>query len=688
METDARQPNPNKKAASGKRGRTVLLCLLGFLLALGTFLAWLYRGVSPVIRWEYGEGMPPAAAFCEAEDAEYLISEDRPDLGAHVIRLLTAGRTVPCLLIVEDTVAPTAYPVDLDFPAGYEPAPDQFITDLWDADRVAVSFTQAYDFSVAGEHRIVILLEDGSGNRSKVRATAVIRATRDGVTVEAGSPAPASEAFCETGFHGTLLTTITEAMLCAPGSYPLDIRCEDNGKVYSSTLIVRDTVAPMAAGRLLALQPGETAAPEDFLTGVADETDLSFSFVVAPDPDRRDLQDVLIRATDRGGNAVDVAAQAFYSSLRPVTLEAKNGLLTPEDAGVPGGEVEAFSTDRPGTYPVGVRDANGTAQLVLVNLVDTTVPVLTPVTGTFYTKHPLDPASLVTASDVTEVSMEYVLEPDWSRAGEQTCRVKATDAAGNESAVDLTLTLLIDDVAPALYGVVDRTCYVDEPILYLKETYAEDDVDGRLELTVDSQVIPSQSGSYAVTYTAADQSGNVTAKSCTYTLVKPAVSEEQLDELVAAALKKIIKPNMVKAEQLKAVYEYVQKLIEYTGSSDKTDWRKEAVRGLTKKRGDCFTFYSVTRALLDRLDIPYMSVTRLGGATNHYWLIVNIGTGWYHFDTLINNSGVRCFMWNEHQAKARSRYYYRFAEEEYPPIATEYFNYRAVVQMERNGQLP
>ena len=120
METDARQPNPNKKAASGKRGRTVLLCLLGFLLALGTFLAWLYRGVSPVIRWEYGEGMPPTAAFCEAEDAEYLISEDRPDLGAHVIRLLTAGRTVPCLLIVEDTVAPTAYPVDLDFPAGYE----------------------------------------------------------------------------------------------------------------------------------------------------------------------------------------------------------------------------------------------------------------------------------------------------------------------------------------------------------------------------------------------------------------------------------------------------------------------------------------------------------------------------------------------------------------------------------------
>lgn len=688
MEVCAPQPNEAKKTAPRRKGRIILLCLLGLLLALGAFLARLYRGVSPIVRWEYGEGLPPATAFCQEADAEYLDLEDQPDLGTYLIDLQTGGRTVPCLLIVEDTIAPTAYPVALDFPAGYEPTPDEFITDLWDADRVAVSFTQAYDFSAAGEHKIVILLEDGSGNRSKVRTTATVRATRDAVTVEAGSPAPTSEAFCEEGFRGTLLTKITKAMLCTPGEYPLEVQCAENGKVYPSALVVQDTVAPLAEGRLLALQLGETVAPEDFLTGVADETDLSFSFVVAPDPDRRDLQDILIRVTDNGGNAVDVAAQVFYSSLQPVTVEAKNGLLTPEDVGAPEWEVEAFPADRLGTYPVGVHTGNGEAQLVLVTLVDTTAPVLTPVTGTFYTKHILAPGSLVTASDVTEVSMEYASEPDWNTAGEQACRVKATDASGNESTVDLTLTLLSDDVAPALYGVVDRICYVDEPILYLKETYAEDDVDGQVELKIDSEVISSQPGTYAVTYTATDQSGNATTKSCTYTLVKATTSEDQLDELVAAALKKIIKPNMVKAEQLKAVYEYVHKLIEYSGTSDKTDWRKEAVRGLTKRRGDCFTFYSVTRALLDKLDIPYMSVSRLGSATRHYWLIVNIGTGWYHYDTLVNNSGVKCFMWNENQAKARSRYYYRFAEEEFPPIATELFNYKAVVQMERNGQLP
>ena len=688
MEVGARQPNEAKKTAPRRRGRIILLCLLGLLLALGAYLARLYHGVSPIVRWEYGEGLPPATAFCREGDAEYRFAEDRPDLGTYLIDLQTGGRTVPCLLIVEDTVAPTAYPVAMAFPAGYEPTPDEFITDLWDADRVAVSFTEEYDFSVAGEHQIILLLEDSSGNRSKVRASAAVRATRDAVILEAGSPAPTSAAFCEEGFHGTLLTKITETMLRTPGEYLMDVQCAENGKVYTSALIVRDTQIPLATGRMLALRPGDAAAPEDFLTGIADETDLTFSFLVAPDPDRRDLQDILIRVKDGGGNVIDVPAQVFYSSLDPVTVEIKTGFLAPEDIGAPGWTAEGFPADRPGTYTVPVHNGSGEEQLVLATLVDTTAPVLAPVTGTFYTKHPLSPEALVSAADVDEVSLTYVAEPDWNSAGEQSFRVRAADPSGNESVIDLSLTLLTDNIAPKLYGVVDRTCYVGEPVLYFREAYAEDDVDGPLEPQVDSEVIPSQPGSYAVTYTVADLSGTTVSMSCTYTLVTPTTSEDELDELVEAALKKIIKPNMVKAEQLKAVFDYVQKRIRYTGTSDKTDWRKEAVRGLSKRKGDCFTYYSVTRALLDKLEIPYMSVSRLGGASDHYWLIVNIGTGWYHFDTLINNSGIKCFMWNEQQAKLRSTYYYRFAEEEYPPIATESFNYKAVVQMEKDGLLP
>jgi len=145
---------------------------------------------------------------------------------------------------------------------------------------------------------------------------------------------------------------------------------------------------------------------------------------------------------------------------------------------------------------------------------------------------------------------------------------------------------------------------------------------------------------------------------------------------------------MVTVEKLKAVFDYVRGRIHYTGVSNKTDWRREAIRGNEEGKGDCFTVYCLGRALLDELKIPYMSVTRKGGATHHYWLIVNIGTGWYHFDPLKTRvHNYSCFMWTTKQCLAKP-YFWRFYEENYPPIATELFDYDAVVQLEREGKLP
>ena len=168
MKVGARQTNIKKSVAPRKRGRGVPLGLLGFLLALGVFLLWAYHGVSPVVRAEYGEGVPDAAAFCREEDAFLLTDESSARLGRHAVQVITRFRVVPCLLIVRDTQAPVAAPVRAAFAPGYVPAPDEFITDLRDADRVGVSFAEAYDFSEPGEQSVRILLEDGSGNVSEI----------------------------------------------------------------------------------------------------------------------------------------------------------------------------------------------------------------------------------------------------------------------------------------------------------------------------------------------------------------------------------------------------------------------------------------------------------------------------------------------------------------------------------------
>ncbi len=687
MEIGACQPNQEETAAPKQRGRTILLGFLGFLLALGVLLLWAYHGISPVVYGEYGEDVPSVTAFCQKDDAFLLADESCTALGRHMVQVITRFRVVPCWLIVQDTVAPTAVPVTVDFPSGYEPTPDQFISDLKDADRVGVSFAQDYDFSPAGEQAVVIQLEDGSGNVNEVQATALVRSTVDRVTMEAGAPTPAVDLFLTEGFHGELLDTITDHMMRTPGEYVLRVQCPENKRIFTTVLAIQDTVAPAATGQLLVLAPGETAAPEAFLTDAADETALQYTFLQTPDPDSREIQNILIRVTDAGGNTADVPAQVLYSSLGRVTVEAKNGLLTGADIDRPEAEPEGFMANTLGNYPVRVRLTDG-VEIALVTVVDTVAPVLTLQEKPFYTRHAYTPEELVNVTDATSVALSFVQAPDQDSDQPQTFSVQAVDAAGNETTATFPLTLAVDDTPPVLYGVVNRTGYVNEPIAYLAEAYAEDDVDGRVDMTVESGVLLSRKGKYTVTYTATDRSGNTASKSCTYTLVEPTVTDEQVRQMAQAILADIITPDMVTAEKLKAVFDYVRGRVHYTGSSNKKDWRQEAMRGYEDGRGDCFTVYSLTRALLDELQVPYMSVTRKGSSTHHYWVIVNIGTGWYHFDPLISSVHKhRCFMWTNQQCKVKA-YFWRFYEEIFPPIATEPFDYDAVVQMERDGLLP
>ena len=687
MEIGACQPNQEETAAPKQRGRTILLGFLGFLLALGVLLLWAYHGISPVVYGEYGEDVPSVTAFCQKDDAFLLTDESCTALGRHMVQVITRFRVVPCWLIVQDTVPPTAVPVTVDFPSGYEPTPDQFISDLKDADRVGVSFAQDYDFSPAGEQTVVIQLEDGSGNVNEVQATALVRSTVDRVTMEAGAPTPAVDLFLTEGFHGELLDTITDHMMRTPGEYVLRVQCPENKRIFTTVLAIQDTVAPAATGQLLVLAPGETAAPEAFLTDAADETALQYTFLQTPDPDSREIQDILIRVTDAGGNTADVPAQVLYSSLGRVTVEAKNGLLTGADIDRPEAEPEGFMANTLGNYPVRVRLTDG-VEIALVTVVDTVAPVLTLQEKPFYTRHAYTPQELVNVADATSVALSFVQAPDQDSDQPQTFSVQAVDAAGNETTATFPLTLAVDDTPPVLYGVVNRTGYVNEPIAYLAEAYAEDDVDGRVDMTVESGVLLSRKGKYTVTYTATDRSGNTASKSCTYTLVEPTVTDEQVRQMAQGILSRIITPDMVTAEKLKAVFDYVRGRVHYTGSSNKKDWRQEAMRGYEDGRGDCFTVYSLTRALLDELQVPYMSVTRKGSSTHHYWVIVNIGTGWYHFDPLISSVHKhRCFMWTNQQCKVKA-YFWRFYEENFPPIATEPFDYDAVVQMERDGLLP
>lgn len=156
------------------------------------------------------------------------------------------------------------------------------------------------------------------------------------------------------------------------------------------------------------------------------------------------------------------------------------------------------------------------------------------------------------------------------------------------------------------------------------------------------------------------------------------VTDEELEGLTADVLEGIVREGMTQLEQAKAVFDYVHDHIAYTGYADKSDWKTGAYVGLTTGKGDCFTYYAVSRALLTALGIDNLTVERVGGETQHYWNLVNCGDGWYHFDACPRSSKLPAFfsfMFTDRQAAEftaeAGRNYYDFDGALLPERATE-----------------
>lgn len=156
-------------------------------------------------------------------------------------------------------------------------------------------------------------------------------------------------------------------------------------------------------------------------------------------------------------------------------------------------------------------------------------------------------------------------------------------------------------------------------------------------------------------------------------------TQEELDAEVKKALDGIITEGMTKLEQAKAVWDFTKGGIRYTGDSDKSDWKSGAYTGLTTRKGDCFTYYAVSRALLTELEIDNLTVTRVGGISSHYWNLVNCGDGWYHFDATPRSSKLPSFvsfMFTDEEAAdytvrvGGGREYYTFDGSQLPERAT------------------
>lgn len=676
MENQERQPL-SKKEKLLMMGEG-LLCLL---ILAGSFL-FLYTDIRPVVRWELDGTVPPASVFVRGEgQATYagsLKAGDWSKPGLHLLLVEQSGHRRLALLSIEDTIAPRAQGLSLTLGVDEEVTPDKCISGLTDEQLVAVSFVQAPVFHEAGEQDVEILLEDLSGNRSTVTAHLTTLGVQPQVVIEAGAPLPEASAFLpnET-LSGEFVTDTSTLSTAHAGLLALEIEVE--GEVYTTHLLVQDTVAPVVTGRLVYCKPGETAAPEAFIAEFADETDVTFAFAEEPDWEKLGYRTVTLTATDEGGNAVKVRTGLFISPIAPVTVEATGELLRGDQLGEGVYLYSRLTLDALGTFELTAR-AGEEACPVLISVVDTTPPVLEAEAeqeGYLGFPSPAD-AFIQSGFDATGYTCTFEKEPDWNLEGSQNVTVLGEDMAGNVSACTFRLTLKKDDVPPEILYVQNLSGYIGESVSYLKTVVCEDNCDGALSVQVDTSGVDIyKPGTYKVIYRAEDSAGNVAEKSCTLTLVEARVTEAEFEAAVNNCYNSIITEDMSLPEKGYAIFQYTNRNIRYKASSDKKDWKYEAWRGITTGRGDCFTFCSVARALLEKAGADVQVVTRFGGKKNtrHWWLLVDLGTGYYHFDAInVGPKNFTCFMRTTEEVLKRSRNFWSFNQSLYPATPTKPFS--------------
>lgn len=502
------------------------------------------------------------------------------------------------------------------------------------------------------------------------------------LTLEAGEELPPAGVFFER-FNGNAAyaTDMSAIDLNKPGAYNIEII--SGKKVYKSILEIKDTTPPVADVREIDLYNGESVDADQFVLNVKDATDVTVEYKEKPDFSKINTQKVAIILKDTSGNTTEYEATLRVSKVKKeIRIEANDGTLDaadflkkPDEKGSIALVTVPETLGKVGAFPVQV-SIDGKVYDSEVVIVDTIAPVCKAENKSWYTGKELDAMSFISELvDNTEVKARYLTEPDFNLVGEQQVTIVLTDEGNNETVVKSTLTLEEDKIPPKIYGAKKLTLYIGQAVSYKKGVMAEDNCDGIIDITVDnSKVNPKVEGEYVVYYTATDSSGNSVTEEAKVTVKQPTVTMEELEKLADEILAQITTEDMTLREKAWEIYQYVNKHLTYTGFSDKTDWMKEAYNGITKAVGDCFTYYSMSHLLLNRIGMETLSVERdsRGDEAHHYWHLVNYGEGWYHFDACIHKPPLVSFMLTDDEMDAFSRrvgkddYYYRFKKENYP----------------------
>lgn len=197
-----------------------------------------------------------------------------------------------------------------------------------------------------------------------------------------------------------------------------------------------------------------------------------------------------------------------------------------------------------------------------------------------------------------------------------------------------------DSQPPQLFGIQDIIIYAGDPVSYLSGVTATDDLDPEPQLDVDTREVDlSKPGTYTVTYTASDTSGNLATACANITVLRKEEGYADLETIYTLAdelLEILLEGTTDTRQQVEAIYNWARSDIRYSGHSDREDWRQTAYNVIRSGEGDCFGYFAATKLMFERLGIPNIDVQKVRNHeddSDHFWSLVSVdGEHYYHFD--------------------------------------------------------
>lgn len=220
--------------------------------------------------------------------------------GEYPITIQLGKKTYTSKLTVTDTVAPVVAvaPKTTMFDTPIDP--NEFIVTMNDQTAVTVEFQVEPDYKKVGEQEVTLMCRDLGGNLTTSTTTLRVIGIYPEITREAGSSALTVDDFAFAEEHAALLTPLNEIQMDQPADYTVSFSVDSVR--YDCVLHLLDTTPPRATGVNFEGFAGYPQEAEDLIEGLSDATPVVIEYVEDPHFEQPGERDVQIRLTDAGGN--------------------------------------------------------------------------------------------------------------------------------------------------------------------------------------------------------------------------------------------------------------------------------------------------------------------------------------------------------------------------------------------------